>query len=488
MAVYGVSCLFHDASISVIKGQDILFAAHTERYSREKNDPYLNEEIIAEAREHAEPDVVVYYENPWKKWQRQLLSGETLSRNPKRYLKGFFPRSKIVYGDHHRSHAAAGFFTSDFDSAAVLVADAIGEWATISVWKASRSALEKVHEVRYPHSLGLLYSAFTERCGLKPNEEEYILMGMAAYGRPQYVDDIRRDFLVEHADPSQFELKRNVHTGIEGWKPEANPADLAASIQVFLEEYLTDLLEWIVWKTRERNLVMMGGVALNCLANGNVMRWGRFFDDYWIMPNPGDAGSSLGAAAAYRFDQGKDPMLNWQTPYLGTNIDHRVNESRAVQLLLERGMVGLAHGRAEFGPRALGNRSLIADPRTKVVKARVNEVKQREQFRPFAPVVLQEFAHEWFHMPCAELPYMQFAVKAKMPGRIPAVVHADGTCRVQTVARHQNPVLYSLLRAWYDRTGVPVLLNTSMNVKGEPLVNTWADADRFSQTYGVPLV
>lgn len=487
MAVFGVSCLFHDAAISVVKGADILFAGHAERYSREKNDPYLNRGIVRAALQHADPDFVVYYENPWKKWQRQLLSGEKLGPNPKKYLKEFFPESKIIYGDHHRSHAAAGFSTSQFDRAAVLVVDAVGEWSTISVWRATESSLEKLHEVRYPHSLGLLYSAFTQRCGLKPNEEEYILMGMAAYGEPKWVERIRHDWIEPTQDPSLFELRHNVHLGIGDWLPEANPQDLAASIQVILEECMADLIEWTAWKTREHNLVLMGGVALNCLSNGKNLKWGGVFDEYWIMPNPGDAGSSLGAAAAYRLDRGKSLKVNWKGPYLGTDIRNPVTVNRVVEVLSQRGMFGLANGRAEFGPRALGNRSLLADPRTKIMKAKINEIKQREMFRPFGPVVLQEHAHHWFHMPWVDLPYMQYAVKAKLPSKIPAVVHADGTCRVQTVARHQNPFLYDVLRAWFDRTGIPILLNTSMNVKGQPLVDTWDDAVEFSQAYNVPI-
>lgn len=478
--IYGVSCGSHDAALAVIHKHSIDFAAHSERYSRIKNDPDLNHGIVDDARDYGRPDVVVYYENPWKRWSRNLYAGQPLKMNPKKYLREFFPWSKVKTVGHHESHAAGGYFTSPFSEAAVIVVDAIGEWDTITVWDACGTNMRCIYRVQYPHSLGLLYSAMTHRVGLKPNENEYILMAMAAFGRPDLVPAIKQDFIESTTIPD-LRLKKNVHRGIKDWMPGADSMDIACSMQVILEEYLSDLFEWAAYTTKRKNVVFAGGVALNCLANANIRSAGHF-DNWWIMPNPGDAGSSLGAALAYRKD-----FVEWKTPYLGTNISGSYDVVSVVEALKQHGLVGLARGRAEFGPRAFGNRSILADPRSKISKVRVNQIKGRELFRPFAPIVMKEWAHKWFDLPAPESPYMQYAVKCRMPSKVPAVIHADGTARVQTLSKEQNPKLYELLEVWYHMTGVPILLNTSFNGKGEPIVNTRAEAEETGHHFNIPV-
>ena len=443
------------------------------------------------ALRYGRPDLIVWHEKPWLRRLRAYVAGEpqppeTVTQHLKRHGLGGIP---VKYVRHHEAHAAGGFWTSGFDSAAVLVVDAIGECDTFSLWTAQapisnlKPGLKRIWSRQYPHSIGLLYSAFTQRLGFKPSEEEYIVMGMAAFGRPVHADTILKDF-VRNGTPHRFKLRENVHRGIRDWRPdiEASP-DLAASIQIITENLLVDLAKWARAKTGQRNLVLSGGVALNCVANTRIAKEAGF-DQVWIMPNPGDAGNALGAALA--------PMrrhVEWCGPYLGEEITRKANPRNAVQRLLKGDPVGWATGRAEFGPRALGNRSLLLDPRLPDGKERMNRVKRREPFRPFAPVVRAERAAEFFEMPVnlPEIPYMQFVVPVRRRGSMPAIEHVDGTARVQTLTETQNPALYDLLRRWEEATGCPVLLNTSMNVKGEPLVNTWEDAVRFMQETGVAL-
>jgi carbamoyltransferase len=359
------------------------------------------------------------------------------------------------------------------------VVDAIGEWDTISAWEGRGLALKKLWSQRYPHSLGLLYSAFTQRLGFKPNEEEYIVMGLSAYGAPVHRDLIRHDFIARLSPPA-FELTESVHRGIRWWRPELlDRENIAASIQEVTEEVLLRFVRHLAKETGNRNLVLMGGVALNCVANSRVAREG-LFDNIWIMPNPGDAGSSLGAVAAYTRRH-----LAWTHPYLGHKIDRVFDMEGAVAALKTGAVVGVATGRAEFGPRALGNRSLLADPRGAFTKDRVNAVKHRDPFRPFAPMVMAEHMDDYFDMPVKSSPYMQFVGRVRAPGSFPAICHIDNTARVQTVTREQNPVAYGLLERFNAETGCPMLLNTSLNTKGEPLVNTWEDAERFSLSSGV---
>ena len=483
MPILGIAALSHDASVAVIDGDTVKFAAHAERYTRIKNDPGLNQAIIDEALSYGWPSKIAWYERPLRKKLRHIAAGQyhdalTLSDLPPRRLREFgLGGVPVSYVDHHRSHAAAGAATSGFADCSVLVADAIGEFTTFSAHRYDETGLRQVRAIRYPHSLGLLYSAFTRRCGLKPNEEEYILMGMAAYGEPGYADMIRRDF-IEVRDFG-FRLKVNVHRGIGRWQPDAKPEDLAASIQHVTEQVMENSARWLARNLPSRNLVLGGGIALNCVANSRIAS-ASGFDRIWIMPNPGDAGSSIGAAAAL-----SGQPLTWPGPYLGTDIPGRYPVREVAQALEAGHVAGVARGRAEFGPRALGNRSLLADPRGPRVKDRVNQIKGREPFRPFAPVVRQECAAEYFEMISGDSPYMQFVVSCRRPADFPAIVHHDGTSRVQTVRREHNENLHELLTEFQRRTGCPMLLNTSLNVRGEPLVNNAADARRFAAATGV---
>jgi len=466
MISWGISACTHDAALAVVSDDEILFASHSERFSGIKNDAFLNPEIIMEAKRYGEPDYVYWYENPYLKSTRRLYAGQPrIWNSPKKYLKNFGIKSPI-YTTHHKSHAAAGYYTSPFKSSAILVIDAIGEWTTTSIWK----DMECIWTSRYPNSLGLFYSAMTDRIGLKANEDEYILMGMSAYGDPnRFHRDIKRL------------LKENLHRGCRWWNPdlkEKDYFDVAAATQKIYEWEFRKLLFTTARLTDETNLVFMGGCALNCLANRFIP---EYFSNHWIMPNPGDAGSSIGAIASKECIK-----LKWKTPYLGYNIEGKYPTNNLFKELVDNKIVGVASGRAEFGPRALGNRSLLADPKGSKMKDLVNKIKKRQEFRPFAPVVLESEVHKYFDVPKGfQSPYMQHVVKCKQPEDFPAIVHKDGTSRVQTVNPEQHSGLSQLLRKWKKHSGHPILLNTSLNIKGEPMVNDVMDAMRFTKKYGV---
>ena len=431
-------------------------------------------------------DKVVYYEKPLLKKTRQLYAGQydaafSYTEMPQRHCAMF----GIKIDDfvlHHDSHAAAGFFTSPFDEAVVLTVDAIGEWDTVSISTAVGNKIERKETIKYPHSLGILYSAFTQRCGLKPAEEEYILMGMSAYGEPKYKDDIYEDFVQQNP----FKLKQNLHRGLGDWHPEADIMDIAASIQDVTVECLANLWHKASQYTnnRPKNLVYAGGVALNCAANSQLANMG-LFDNIWIIPNPGDAGSSIGCIAA-----AEKQHLQWNHPFLGHNIEGEYPVDAIIKELETNKMCGVANGRAEFGPRALGNRSLLADPRGPEVKDLVNGIKRRQKFRPFAPAILEEDVHEYFTLPKAvkNTPYMQFTAPCTHGKAFPAIIHYDNTSRVQTVSKSDNPGFYELLKTWKAKTGCPMLLNTSLNIKGQPIVNDVADGKAFEQKYGVKVL
>jgi carbamoyltransferase len=435
VTVVGVSEGFHDAALTVLDGDRIVYASHAERHSKVKGDRRLHPHQLARLRE---ADTVAYYEKPWLKATRRLYARQPLRRPGVRY--------DVAFG-HHQSHAAAGYYTAPFDNCNVLVVDAIGEWDTISIW----DNMTKVRSWRYPYSLGLLYSAITRRVGLVPNRDEYITMGMASFGEPVY-------------DLNPL-LEDNLHLGCDRLLPQARDVDLAASVQALFEEKLLEL----VALCPKPNLVLMGGCALNCVANSRIK--GK---NIWIMPNPGDAGSSLGAAALVHGQR-----LRWVDPYLGDDLP-QADPSEVVRTLLSDKVVGVASGRAEFGPRALGNRSLLADCRYDL-KDTVNRIKRRQPFRPFAPAILEEFAEEYFDGPMNA--YMQFVSRAKHD--YSSVTHVDGTARVQVVHKDCSSVLRQVLENWYEATGVPMLLNTSLNVKDEPMVNDAIDAHRFEKESGV---
>ena len=487
MRILGINCLNHDAAMAVVEIKDgigkILWAAHAERYSKVKNDHYLNWGIVNEANTYGPFNKIVYYEKPWLKKTRQLYAGQygnalSYTELPQWHLDHF--NIKIdQYVKHHDSHAAAGYFTSPFRDATILTVDAIGEWDTASISTAEKIWIQRKETIRYPSSLGILYSAFTHRCGLKPAEEEYILMGMAAYGTPKYKDDIYNDFVVQ----SPFKLKQNLHRGLGDWHPEADVMDIAASIQEVTEECLADL--WSrASKYGSRNLVYAGGVALNCAANRKLANLG-LFDNIWIIPNPGDAGSSLGCIAA-----SEKQFIQWQNPFLGHNIDGEYPVDALIKELKENKMVGVASGRAEFGPRALGNRSLLADPRGQDIKDLVNSIKKRQKFRPFAPAILEEDVNDYFTLPTGvkNTPYMQYTAACTHGKDYPAIIHYDNTSRVQTVRKSDNPGFHELLTEWKKQTGCPMLLNTSLNIKGQPIVNDREDGKAFTKKYGVKVL
>jgi carbamoyltransferase len=331
--------------------------------------------------------------------------------------------------------------------------------------------IKNIYNQNYPISFGLFYSAFTQLIGLEPNKEEYILMGMASYGNPE-----KYYKLVNSYFPSINKQKYNFHKGINDWgilKIE-DKFDIASSVQKVYENRMIEFMHMAYKKTKKKNLVFMGGCALNCTAN--TLLW-NIFDDIWIMPNPGDAGNSLGAAAALYGDH-----LNWDSPYLGYKMNMEYPIENILNDLIKKQISAVATGRAEFGPRALGNRSILADPRDPNIKDKVNEIKQRENFRPFAPVIMEEYANEWFDMKFIS-PYMQYTVKCKKPKLIPSVVHIDGTSRVQTVNESQHKGLYNLLKNWNDISGIPLLLNTSLNVKNQPLLNDHNDIVLWEKHY-----
>jgi carbamoyltransferase len=478
MIKWGISANSHDAAIAVFDNDKLVFASHSERFSGIKNDRDLCDGIVNYAKQWGEPDQVFWYEKPRWKTFRQLLSGQGwkwTDNNIKKYLQKWNINAKIQYIEHHHSHAAAGYFTSEFTDACVIVIDAIGEFDTLTIWHAQQNKLTKVYSQRYPHSIGLWYSAMTQRVGLKPNEDEYILMGMAAYGDDRYTNRIYEDFIKD----DNYTFKQNLHRGCLDWAPELiikDSFDIAAGTQEVYETLFMSIIKQASETVKSKNLVLMGGCALNCVANRLI---GRFYDNYWIMPNPGDAGSAVGAVLAHTKQH-----IPWLDSFHGYDIGSTTSNDEIVNYLLERKICGLARGKAEFGPRALGNRSLLADPRGIDIKEKINDIKQRQQFRPFAPAILEEHVHDYFIMPnhCDTSRYMQAVATCRDPELYPAIVHRDGTSRVQTVPNYGSP-FRKLLELWYEKSGCPMLLNTSLNIKGQPMVNTIEDANQFEKLY-----
>ena len=468
MIILGINETSHDASVSLIKDGEVLFAGHAERYSKQKNDWYVNDSLVKDALQYGTPDHIAYYEKPLLKASRLALRGGSGEWKPRFNIEGV-PRKSF---GHHYSHASAGYYTSSFDDAVIVVLDAIGEYNTSTIWVGEGEKISLKYKQNYPVSFGLFYSAFTQLIGLMPNQEEYIMMGMAAYGDwKRYYKEVDEYF------PSYSKQKYNFHKGIFDWGmeiTEQDKFDIAAAVQVVYQQRLNDFMHMAYSITGKKNLVFMGGCALN--SSANTLLW-NIFDMIWIMPNPGDAGSSLGAAAAL---YGKH--LNCKSPYLGYDLGGEYPVQQIVDGILKDGIVAVASGKAEYGPRALGNRSILADPRDPDIKDKVNRIKQRELFRPFAPVVMADHAHKWFDMDF-ESPYMQYTVKCLQPEKIPSVVHEDGTSRVQTVTKEQHPGLYRVLNKFYLQTGVPVLLNTSLNIKGQPLLNDEDDILKWEKEY-----
>jgi len=562
--VLGISAFYHDSAACLLVGEKIVAAAQEERFTRVKGDArfpvHAARYCLAEARISAsELDAVVFYEKPLIKFERlietyldiaprglgsfrraaPLWMKERLyiEREIRSALGGF--AGKLLYTEHHEAHAASAYYPSPFDEAAVLTIDGVGEWATATIGVGRGSKLELLEEMRFPDSLGLLYSAFTYHAGFKVNSGEYKLMGLAPFGLPRYVDRIYSNLLKLHDDGS-FELDQRFFDYRGGLRmtnrrfdrlfdgPPRHPEgplsqremDLACSVQRVCEDVVLRMARHAHKRTQLANLCMAGGVALNAVANGRLLREGPF-ERIWIQPAAGDAGGALGAAfaAAHKYfghprslHAGADTM---QAALLGPEFDadaieadlravgaeyEAVDESgpgdRAAAMIADGKIVGWFQGRMEFGPRALGTRSILADAREKDMQSRLNQkIKFREGFRPFAPSVLAERAMEYFDIEDAS-PYMTFVVPVKESRRlptgtndvtglervaeirseIPAVTHLDYTARVQTVARGENPAFHGLLSAFAKQTGCPLVVNTSFNVRGEPIVCSPADA------------
>ena len=441
MKYIGISEGFHDAAWAVVEDGELKFATHSERYTRIKGDKRLPMGFGIKDDEYS-----IYYEDLELKNKRRAEYG--LSEK----IAAF---KTDTYVGHHEAHMAAAYYTCPFEADATVVIDAIGEYDTASVWVKG----EKVWSKQYPWSLGLFYSAITKRIGLKPNEDEYITMGMAAFGEPKInMQGITEQYL---------------HTGLplKKWFWE-KPEDIAASAQLAFE-YEVQLI-FAEAKRYGNKIAYGGGCALNWVANSKIL---HTLDKLWIFPSPGDAGSALGAILAHTKQKIDYPHTFW-----GYNIEGELNPNEVVYELLNNKVVGVANGKAEYGPRALGNRSLLADPRYNI-KNKVNRIKRRQKFRPFAPAILEEAYDDYFVGHANE--YMQFVCEAKHD--YDSVKHVDGTSRVQIV-KNDGSNLRKILECWYEVTGCPMLLNTSLNIKGQPIVNDEHDAKQFEKKYRVKVL
>jgi carbamoyltransferase len=570
MNILGISCFFHDAGAALLQDGVLTAAAEEERFSRKKHDYAFPTSAIdfclrAGGIRGEDLDLVVFFEKPFLKFDRILRSTmQTFPRSrgvfqesmitwltEKLWIKGLIRQklgvdaSKIYFSDHHLSHAASAFFCSPFENAAILTVDGVGEWATATYGVGRNTDIRMMREIRFPHSLGLLYSAFTAFLGFEVNEGEYKVMGMAPFGQPRYVDKVWK--LVDQEKDGSFRLNmeyfsfhQSTHRTYtrkfeELFGPPRDPearfftassgypsyfgtrptdyddlarqnqhyADIAASIQVVTEEMLLTMANYLHRETGLKQLCLAGGVALNSVANGRILRETPF-EELFIQPAAGDGGGALGAALyGYHMILGKPRSFvmrhaYWGQEYSGGDVDTflRANNiahtvfseedrlvARVVDHLQAGKVVGWFQGRFELGPRALGNRSILADPRNPAMKDIVNtKIKFREPFRPFAPSVLVERSEEFFDLPEAHrhypARYMLYVVDVKdgQEHRIPAVTHVDGTARVQTVDADSAPRYRRLIHTFGDATGVPILLNTSFNLRGEPIVNTPAEA------------
>jgi carbamoyltransferase len=530
--IIGISALYHDSACCIIQDGVLKAAAQEERFTRIKHDPAMPYHSMMYCLEQAgitiaDVDCIAYYENPEKKLSRQLWSGhylgdEELIRklNPHRpekeirELLGY--EGDIKFYEHHQSHAASTYYYSGFDSAAILTVDGVGEWATTTYGEGNGSNMKLFEEVQFPHSIGLLYSTMTNYLGFEVNEGEYKVMGLAPYGKPIYADRIRK--LIRLGEKGQFELEMKYYDFLQGNKmysqelcdlfemparvPESKMeqfhADIARSLQAVLEEILLNKASYLHQQTGMDNLCMAGGVALNCVANGNILRKGPF-KNMFVQPASNDSGCAMGAAALAHVDiTGEKPQKEkLKHVYLGPTYTNdeiaKVLEATSfkyadftgdsdkllaevARLLSEGKVIGWFHGGMEFGPRSLGARSILADPRDADMRDRINAmVKKREGFRPFAPAVLESKAFDHFELDHPS-PFMLETCQVKSELDLPAITHVDGSARVQTVSKETNEKFARLLQQFYDITGCPILLNTSFNVRGEPIVCTPEDA------------
>ena len=533
--IIGISCFFHDAACCLLKDGVLIAAAEEERFSRRKHDAGIPKLAFNYCLKEGgltidQVDYVAYYEEPAKKLARQIWMMLPGLPSEKKVLARFDPRrpereirevlgyeGPIDYVGHHQAHAASSFYYSGFKDAAILTVDGVGEWDTTSFGHGNGNGLEILETVEFPHSLGLLYSTITGYLGFEVNEGEYKVMGLAPYGQPRYVDLIRKliinqpggQYLLDlrYFDFQSFNRMHSDEMSSLFGHPPRQPRteildfhkDLARSLQYVLEEILMDKLQYLQKLTGSENLCMAGGVALNCVANGRIKREGPF-KQMFVQPAAGDSGGALGAAAIVykRCTNGNTESLSiLRHAYLGpsfsseevasfvksTGIEARDFRGREPQLLeavaqrLAGGrFVGWFHGRMEFGPRALGARSILADPRGEKTQERINSIiKQRESFRPFAPAVLEDRAAAHFDLDHPSK-YMLETCQVKSPIKLPAITHVDGSARVQTVDEETNPRFARLLRTFEQLTGCPILLNTSFNLNYEPIVCTPVDA------------
>ena len=577
MNILGISCYFHDAAAALLRDGQLIAAAEEERFTRKKHDYEFPQHAIDFCLRmggiRAEDlDYVVFFEKPFIKFERLILSSmQTFPRShgvfreamitwlgDKLWIKHLIQKrlgvapSKILFSEHHLSHAASSFFCSPFKEAAILTVDGVGEWTTASIGIGRGTEIKLLKEIRFPHSLGLLYSAFTAFLGFEVNEGEYKVMGMAPFGSPRYVDKVHK--LVRIGSDGSFELdldyfcfhystdktfngkfevlfgpprdpKAHFFTPASGYpsyfgekpgnyeelgKQNQYYADVAASIQAVIEEAMLQMAQNAYKETGLKRLCMAGGVALNSVANGRILRETPF-EELYVQPSAGDGGGAIGAALyGYHAVLGKPRQFIMEHAYWGeehdpgeiqkflknNGISHRRfdDEEKLIAYVVDRlqegKVIGWSQGRFEWGPRALGNRSILADPRRADMKNLVNvKIKFREPFRPFAPSVLAERAEEYFVLPEAVKHYparfMLYVVDVKEEKRevLPAITHVDGTGRLQTVRKEVSPKYYRLIETFGQATGVPVVLNTSFNLKGEPIVNTPQEAfNTFTQS------
>jgi carbamoyltransferase len=536
--ILGISCFYHDAAAALLRDGRLVAAAHEERFTRKRHDPDLPRQSVAYCLREAglevgDLDYVVFYDKPFIKFERILTTYlATFPRSLPSFTKSipvwlkeklWVPRQirdhlgyggEVLFAEHHQSHAASAFLPSPFEEAAILTCDGVGEWATTTQGVGRGNSFELLKEVRFPHSLGLLYSAFTYYLGFKVNSAEYKVMGAAPYGEPRFADLILKE-LVDLREDGSFKLDMRYFAYDYGLtmtnarfeklfgEPRRDPEskmqqfhwDVAASIQKVTEEVVLRMVRDLHARTGMKNLCMAGGVALNCVANGRIVREGPF-EKLWVQPAAGDAGGALGAALfAHNAVLGKPRNFRmdhafwgpaWSDEQIRESLDRRGVPYRTLarsemieetaRLLEQQAVIGWFQGRVEWGPRALGSRSILADARNEENWKRVNlKIKFRESFRPFAPAVLAERASEWFDID-RESPYMLLVCPVRPGRKIPAVTHVDGSARLQTVTREQHPEFYDLIAAFERRTGCPVIINTSFNVRGEPIVCSPDDA------------
>ncbi|MEK9610660.1 MAG: carbamoyltransferase [Alphaproteobacteria bacterium] len=571
--ILGISAFYHDSAACILRNETIIAAAQEERFTRKKNDSrfpkmainYCLKEAGIEAHEITK---VVFYEKPFLKFERILETYfafapkgiQSFAKSMPEWIKNkLFQkkilidelkklsdkkvdwRARLLFSEHHLSHAASAFFPSPFDRAAILVLDGVGEWTTTSVAVGNGNQLRSIKKINFPHSVGLLYSAFTYYTGFKVNSGEYKMMGLAPYGQPIYANLIEQN-LIKIAEDGSFRLDMsyfNFATGLTmtnkrfhllfGGPPREKDEeitqrhmDIAASIQTVVEKLIVNLAKHVASETKEKNLCLAGGVALNCVANGLIVRK-KIFNKVWVQPASGDAGGALGAAlAVWHMHYGEERNTAYGNDrmggsYLGPRFSNeeietqfrscgaifqKLNEeeliSVVVEAIIQGQVIGWMQGRMEFGPRALGNRSIIADPRIEEMQEKLNlKIKFREGFRPFAPSVISEHASDWFDLDC-ESPYMLFVSEIHEDKRlcqetdnqkstgfeslkirrstVPAVTHIDYTARVQTVSEASNPKFFKLITHFMNMTGCPMLINTSFNLRAEPIVCDPTDA------------